>query len=43
MWTLILERIWYFYKVHPGRKESILRTWEERLDSTSWHARRIRE
>jgi biopolymer transport protein ExbB len=43
MWTLILERIWYHYKVHPGRKESILRAWEAREDSTSWNARRIRE
>lgn len=43
MWTLILERIWYFYKVHPGRKETILRAWEARLDTASWNARRIRE
>ncbi|RPH98754.1 MAG: MotA/TolQ/ExbB proton channel family protein [Lysobacterales bacterium] len=43
MWTLILERIWYFYRVHPGRKEAILRAWEAREDTASWHARRIRE
>jgi biopolymer transport protein ExbB len=43
MWTLILERLWYFYRVHPGRKREILRTWEARFDSTSWYAKRIRE
>jgi biopolymer transport protein ExbB len=43
MWTLILERIWYLYKVHPGRKKSILRAWEAREDTASWNARRIRE
>lgn len=43
MWTLILERLWYFYRVHPGRKREILRIWEARLDSTSWYAKRIRE
>jgi biopolymer transport protein ExbB len=43
MWTLILERIWYLYKVHPGRKKSILQAWEAREDTVSWNARRIRE
>jgi biopolymer transport protein ExbB len=43
MWTLILERLWYFYRVHPGRKQEILGAWEARMDSTSWHAKRIRE
>jgi biopolymer transport protein ExbB len=43
MWTLILERLWHFYRVHPGRKQEILQAWEARPDSTSWYARRIRE
>ena len=43
MWTFILERLWYFYKVHPVRKRSILSAWESRLDTTSWYARRIRQ
>jgi biopolymer transport protein ExbB len=43
MWTFILERLWYFYKVHPVRKRSILSTWESRSDTTSWYARRIRQ
>jgi len=43
MWTFILERIWYMYKVHPGRKRSIVRDWESRADTTSWYAKQIRE
>jgi len=43
MWTLILERIWYFYRVHPGEREDIIGVWEARADTTSWHAKRIRE
>jgi biopolymer transport protein ExbB len=43
MWTFILERLWYFYRVHPGEKRAIVDSWEERGDTTSWHAKRIRE
>jgi biopolymer transport protein ExbB len=43
MWTLILERVWYLYKVHPARQQATLDAWEAREDTTSWYARRIRE
>jgi biopolymer transport protein ExbB len=43
MWTFILERLWYFYRVHPGRKKSIIDQWDGRADTTSWYAKRIRE
>jgi biopolymer transport protein ExbB len=43
MWTFILERLWYFYRVHPGEKSTIVETWEARADTTSWYAKRIRE
>jgi biopolymer transport protein ExbB len=43
MWTFILERLWYFYRVYPVRRNSILTAWESRSDTTSWYARRIRE
>ena len=43
MWTLILERIWFFYRVYPGRKLSVISEWETRSDTTSWFAKRIRE
>jgi len=43
MWTFILERMWYFYRVHPGETQKILADWEARADTTSWYAKRIRE
>jgi len=43
MWTLILERIWFFYRVYPDRKLTVIREWETRSDTTSWFAKRIRE
>ena len=43
MWTFIVERLWYFYRVSPARRRSILAAWDTRADTTSWYARRIRE
>jgi len=43
MWTFILERLWYFYRVHPAEKKAIVNAWEARADTHSWHAKHIRE
>jgi len=43
MWTLILERLWYFYRVHPVNKQAVVSNWEARADTRSWYAKRIRE
>jgi biopolymer transport protein ExbB len=43
MWTLIIERVWYFYRIHPQEKGAIVSTWEARADTHSWYAKRIRE
>lgn len=43
MWTFILERLWYFYRVHPTEKKAIVSAWEARADTQSWYAKRIRE
>jgi biopolymer transport protein ExbB len=43
MWTFIMERLWYFYKVYPSKKEKVIGSWEARADTTSWYAKRIRE
>lgn len=43
MWTFILERLWYFYQVHPRQMKRIISAWNDRADSTSWYAKRIRE
>jgi len=42
MWTFILERIWYLYRVHPGRRRAIVGAWQARADTASWYARQIR-
>jgi biopolymer transport protein ExbB len=43
MWTLIFERLWYFYRVHPLEKRAVISAWESRADTQSWYAKRIRE
>ena len=43
MWTFILERLWYFYRIHPGQIHATVSTWEARADTHSWYAKRIRE
>ena len=43
MWTLIFERLWYLYRVYPARKRAVVSEWEDRADTTSWYAKRIRE
>ncbi len=42
MWTLILERYWFFRRVHPVRKKLVVEEWDERLDQSSWHAHQVR-
>jgi len=42
MWTLMLERIWYFRYVQPGRANQVLAEWRGRDDRTSWYAEQIR-
>jgi len=43
MWTFILERLWYFYKVFPAERKNIVAIWDARADTTSWYAKSIRE
>jgi len=43
MWTLIIERYWYFFRVLPQRRRDIVNAWRERSESQSWYAGRIRE
>ncbi|MGH8540665.1 MAG: MotA/TolQ/ExbB proton channel family protein [Stenotrophobium sp.] len=42
MWTLILERFWYFMKIFPREQADLQRLWMQRVDHHSWYARRIR-
>jgi biopolymer transport protein ExbB len=43
LWTLVIERYWYFSRVLPGQAEQLLATWRARTDHTSWCARAIRQ
>jgi biopolymer transport protein ExbB len=43
MWTLVLER-WFFYaRVLPAQSAELLGRWRSRTDHTSWCARQIRQ
>jgi biopolymer transport protein ExbB len=43
MWTLILERYWFFWRVLPKLASDMHAEWEARKDHTSWSARQIRQ
>ncbi len=42
MWTLMLERIWYFWRVHPGEVVRVLEIWQMRSDRMSWYSNQER-
>jgi biopolymer transport protein ExbB len=43
MWTLILERQWYFRLVYPKEANRVLQRWQARGDRLSWRAHQVRE
>ncbi len=42
MWTLMLERFYYFYRIFPSEAEEVKRKWDARSDHSSWEAHQIR-
>jgi biopolymer transport protein ExbB len=42
MWTLVVERIWYFSRLLPRDAKETLDRWNARGDRNSWCARQIR-
>ena len=42
MWTMILERLDYFYRLYPRDVRATERAWMRRDDRSSWEARQIR-
>jgi biopolymer transport protein ExbB len=42
MWTLVIERYWYFFRVLPKDAEEANAIWQARTDHLSWCARQIR-
>lgn len=43
MWTLIFERLWYFYTEHKHVVRDATETWEGRAERRSWSAHQIRD
>ena len=43
MWTLIIERYWFWFRVFPSEKRRVIDEWQARRDHRSWHAHRIKE
>jgi len=43
LWTLIVERYWYFSRILPGEAKAMLERWQVRVDHASWSARQIRQ
>jgi biopolymer transport protein ExbB len=42
MWTLMLERFYFFYRIFPSAAADVQRKWEARSDHSSWNAHQIR-
>jgi biopolymer transport protein ExbB len=42
MWTIALERFWYFSKVLPVQATTMLAQWNQRRNKLSWASRQIR-
>lgn len=43
MWTMIVERLWYFTFSYPKQARILIAKWDAREDTTSWKAHRIRD
>lgn len=43
LWTLIVERLWFFNFVFPRHARDWRAEWRERSDRRSWRARAVRE
>ena len=43
MWTMIIERLWYFTFTYPKQARLLIAQWDARKDTTSWKAHRIRD
>jgi biopolymer transport protein ExbB len=42
MWTLVLERTWYFARILPRQTEETVASWKARGDHHSWCAHQVR-
>lgn len=42
MWTLVIERTWYFVREFPRRSTEVVAAWKARTDHHSWCAHQVR-
>jgi biopolymer transport protein ExbB len=42
LWTLVIERYWYFTRILPKQAEAMLADWKARSEHESWTARQVR-
>ncbi|SHG94450.1 biopolymer transport protein ExbB [Hydrocarboniphaga daqingensis] len=43
MWTIVMERLWFFTGVLPRQAERLLQEWQARPEHHSWRAHQIRK
>ncbi len=43
MWTLMIERFWYFRVGYRRERERVEQIWSSRVDRSSWNAQQIRQ
>ena len=43
MWTLVIERYWFFTRILPAQAAEMIQVWKQRADHRSWSARQIRQ
>ncbi len=43
MWALMFERYWFLVREYPRLRKAVMARWDQRADTTSWYAHRIRE
>jgi biopolymer transport protein ExbB len=43
MWTLVIERYWYFHRILPAQTAQMLHQWNARADRLSWMSHQIRK
>ncbi len=42
LWSMILERNWYFQRVFPVMEKQTIKQWAQRQEHSSWYAHNIR-
>jgi biopolymer transport protein ExbB len=42
LWTLIVERYIYLWRVYPRERQALIAAWRQRTDQSSWFAHKIR-